>query len=164
MNPVSIREATLADIAAMVPLIQALAEQHVAYDAQRFVPPAPADIERVYADWWREGAAHGLVTMLVAEDAEGLCGFVVLEELAAEPTWWTDRHAYLHDIHVAPHVRGRRVGERLLEACVAWSRARGLPQLRGLVAGANANAQGFFKHHGWRAAAVEMVVDVDEPA
>ena len=161
MNPVSIREATLADVAAMVPLIQALAEQHVAYDAQRFVPPAPADIERVYADWWREGAAHGLVTMLVAEDAEGLCGFVVLEHLPDEPTWWTRAHAYLHDIHVAPRVRGRGLGERLVEACKEWTRARGLTQLRGLVARDNANAQGFFKHQGWRTAALEMVVDVE---
>ena len=161
-DPIRIRPARLDDIAAMAPLIDALAAQHVAFDAGRFAPPAPADTIRVYGDWLREGMADGgRVAMLVAEDTEGLCGFVVLEHLPDEPTWWTRAHAYLHDIHVAPRVRGRGLGERLVEACKEWTRARGLTQLRGLVARDNANAQGFFAHHGWRTAALEMVVDVE---
>lgn len=159
---IMIRAATLDDIVAMAPLIDALAAQHVAYDAARFAPPAPADTIRVYGDWLREGMADdGRVAMLVAEDIDGLCGFVVLEHLPDEPTWWTRAHAYLHDIHVAPRVRGCGLGERLVEACRDWARERGLTQLRGLVASQNAHAQAFFKHQGWRTAALEMVVDVE---
>lgn len=161
-DKITIRPATPVDIAAMVPMIEALAAQHIAFDARRFMPPAPNDIEHTYAEWLREGIADGgRVAMLVAEDAQGLCGFVVLEDLPAEPTWWTEAHAYLHDIHVAPRARGCGLGERLEEECKAWARARGLTQLRGLVADANTKAQGFFKHHGWRVAALEMVVEVD---
>lgn len=157
-----IRAATLDDIPAMAPLIDALAAQHVAYDAARFAPPAPADTVRVYADWLCQGMADGgRVTMLVAEDIHGLCGFVVLEHLPDDPPWWTRAHAYLHDIHVAPRARGCGLGERLIEACKQWTRERGLTQLRGLVASANTNAQAFFHHHGWRTAALEMVVDVE---
>ena len=58
-DDIVIRPATLDDIAAMAPLVDALAAQHVAYDVRRYAPPAPADTVRVYGEWLRKGHADG---------------------------------------------------------------------------------------------------------
>jgi GNAT superfamily N-acetyltransferase len=77
--------------------------------------------------WQRLIAGDGVFGLLaVAEDGTAV-GFV---HFIYHPTTWSSGEScYLEDLFVAPAVRGRRVGRRLIEAVLGAAKARGAPVL-----------------------------------
>jgi ribosomal protein S18 acetylase RimI-like enzyme len=95
--------------------------------------------------WTRRYAPPDLaLRVLLAEDAEGLAGFVSLF-LAADPQWGT----HVDNLHVHPGLKGQGLGRRLLAAAAGLSLAEA-PGL-GLdlfVYSANTAARGFYAKVG----------------
>jgi len=92
------------------------------------------------------GAAAGNIDALfVAEDGGrwlGLAGGVVDEETPPG-------EVELASMWVDPAVRGRGLGQQLIEAVVAWARAGGAGQLRLWVTVGNAPAIALYERHGF---------------
>ncbi len=78
----------------------------------------------------RSGAIAGLVEWEIGVDADPGIGEI-------------------HAIHVAPVERGRGVGRRLLDACVAALRAQGLCRAILWVVEDNSPARAFYERQGW---------------
>jgi ribosomal protein S18 acetylase RimI-like enzyme len=102
----------------------------------------PADRLRVWSD--RFAAPDPAMRVLLAEDADGLAGFVCLL-LAADPHWGS----HVDNLHVRPALKGQGLGRRLLAAAAqsALTEAPGL----GLdlhVYAANTEARGFYRRLG----------------
>lgn len=63
-------------------------------------------------------------------------------------TWRGQSGIYVQDLYVDEAFRGKRIGERLLQAAAARGRARGARYLRLSVERANVSAQAFYERIG----------------
>jgi GNAT superfamily N-acetyltransferase len=82
-----------------------------------------AEEQALSDDAWQERArlnAGDDVPCFVAEEAGGLVGMAVGKEDDAHP-----RRAWLLGMYVRREVRGRGVGEALVQAVLAWTKAKG---------------------------------------
>lgn len=114
-----------------------------------FYEVAPADKDllalsrALLADPRREGV------QLIARGSGGeAVGFATLY-------WsWSTSHAarlgVMNDLYVAPAARGRRVGERLIEACVTRCAERGAFEMEWQTAPSNTTAQALYDRVGGR--------------
>lgn len=109
-----------------------------------FLHPLPR--QRAVA-FWRSvarGVAAGERALLVAEDAEGVCGTVHLVLNHSE----NQRHrAYLSKMLVHSRVRRQGLGAALLQAAEATARECGKTLLT--LDTANVEAQRLYQRHGW---------------
>ncbi len=116
-------------------------------------PPRPGDlaaVERIenesFSDPWssaflgEELANDVLRLCLVAEDADGICGYIM--------AWRVADQLHVLNIATAPALRRRGVGSLLLkEACLrAW--AEGLAEITLEVRRGNSAARRFYRHKG----------------
>ncbi len=94
-----------------------------------------------------EPTCHG--EQLIARDEAGTAvGFATLFW-----TWSTsraERIATLNDLFVAPAARGRRLGERLIEACLARCATHGAAAMEWQTAPDNLTAQALYERVGGR--------------
>lgn len=158
-----VRNATPADLPAILAMLRVLSDAHVGYDAARFVPPR--DMGAVYGPWLARATPGGDVLALVLSAADvgpggPLTGYLVAEHFEAQPEYWSGPCVYVHDIYVEPEARATGAAAALLAGARAWAKARGMNQLRALVATANARSLAFFARQGFRQCAVEVNLDL----
>jgi ribosomal protein S18 acetylase RimI-like enzyme len=111
---VSVSIATAADIDALVPLYRGfMLHEH----AQ---PPDAPELSRRISRLLASDADE----ILIARDA-GNAAIGYLQQRYFLSVWRPDIDAYIEDVFVDEHARGRRVGERLVEAALASARKRG---------------------------------------
>jgi len=136
--PVSIRQATTADVDLVAPL----------FDAYRQFYLQPADLPRAHR-FLSERLSQRQSTVLVAETGNGdLVGFVQLY-----PCFSSIRTApvlLLSDLFVVPDARGRGVGRQLMVAAARAARATGAVGLELATARTNAPAQRLYESLGWK--------------
>lgn len=109
-SEIQIREATVEDAAEIARLLHDFNNE---YEEQ--TPPVP-ELTRHAERMLREGE----MTVLVAGD-----GPDALALLRFRPSVWTERQeAYLQELYVAPALRGRGIGEALMQAVLATCRER----------------------------------------
>ena len=109
-SEIQIREATVEDAAEIARLLHDFNNE---YEEQ--TPPVP-ELTRRAERMLREGE----MTVLVAGD-----GPDALALLRFRPSVWTERQeAYLQELYVAPALRGRGIGEALMQAVLATCRER----------------------------------------
>lgn len=94
------------------------------------------------ASWWGELAGRPRREYLVAEDGDGIAGYVGLDHAGDTSDVMT--------IATLPRVRGRGLGRRLLEELVARSRAAGAERLLLEVRADNTAARGLYDSAGFR--------------
>jgi ribosomal protein S18 acetylase RimI-like enzyme len=136
--PVSIRQATAADVERVAPL----------FDAYRQFYLQPADLPRARR-FLTERLSQRQSTVLVAESGSGeVVGFVQLY-----PCFSSIRTApvlLLSDLFVAPDARGGGVGRQLMVAAARAARATGAVGLELATARTNAPAQRLYESLGWK--------------
>lgn len=114
---------------------------------------AAAHMRAHYAELGRRGLAAfpepwGAEAWVAVDDAGELVGYLLLataarDDLTGEP------QAYVLDVMVASHARGRRVASRLLEQAEAQARARGLRYIGLTVATDNTPALSLYRKLGY---------------
>jgi ribosomal protein S18 acetylase RimI-like enzyme len=154
-DAVLIRRAEPSDVSALGRLGAALVRAHHAFDAHRFLTPAPG-LEEGYAHFLQTQLAEGDVAIFVAERAGAIVGYVYA---AVEPRSWKelrDVAGFIHDVVVDPGARRSGVGRRLIETAAAWFVTRGVPRVMLWTAEQNQEAQRLFEHLGFRRTMIEM--------
>ena len=136
--PVSIRQATTADVERVAPL----------FDAYRQFYLQPADLPRAHR-FLTERLSQRQSTVLVAETGSSeLVGFVQLypcfSSIRAAPV------LILSDLFVAPDARGGGVGRQLMVAAARAARVTGAAGLELATARTNAPAQRLYESLGWK--------------
>lgn len=116
----------------------------------------PADYDRiapVVDDWWgrpilgvlpRLFLDHFHRTSLVADDAEGLAGFLVGFLSPSEP-----EQAYIHFVGVAPRHRGAGLGRSLYERFFALAREAGRTRVGAVTGPVNTASVAFHRAMGF---------------
>lgn len=93
--------------------------------------------------------------VLIAETGGVLAGLCL--SFPSFSTWMGTPGIYIQDLYVADAFRGRRVGERLLQAVARFGLARGARYLRLSVDVQNVRAQVFYDRLGIRQARDEQI-------
>jgi ribosomal protein S18 acetylase RimI-like enzyme len=152
---VVIRPAEAGDWMALGRLGAALVRSHFTFDQQRFMTPGPG-LEEGYARFLESQRQREDVLVLVAADGDRVVGYLYA---AVEPASWEELReeaGFIHDVAVEPSARRSGVATSLIDAAVAWFRARGTARVVLWTAHANEKAQALFEHLGFRRTMIEM--------
>ena len=135
---ITVRQATIGDLAALVPLFDAY--------RQFYEQPSDPDLARRFLF---DRFEHGESVIFIARDEDGRAvGFTQLY-----PSFSSTRAArlfILNDLFVTPDGRGRGVGGLLLAAAADYGRATGAVELALSTARTNLTAQALYKAKGWK--------------
>ena len=153
---------TAADLPQVGMLAGKLVRMHHAFDPQRFL--RPVDPERGYARWFATQLDAPDVILLVAEDDQGVAGYVYARMEPRSYNELLDACAKLHDIYVDERARGRGVGEALCRETFARAAEKGAPRVVLLTAAQNEQAQRLFKRVGFRTTMLEMTCELSGDA
>jgi GNAT superfamily N-acetyltransferase len=154
-----IRRAEARDLPALGRLGAALMRTHYAFDAKRFLPPGE-DPEGGYAWFLGSQLDQPDVVVLVAERSGEIVGYAYA---GIEPMSWKelrDEAGFVHDLVVAHAARGAGIGQRLLDAAIAWLRGRGMPRVVLWTAAPNEPARRLFERRGFRQTMIEMTLEL----
>ncbi|WP_433538138.1 N-acetyltransferase family protein [Micromonospora sp. CA-249363] len=153
----TVRPASLADVASLVELRLANAEAHVALDAATYrVPPRDAVVRHFAATVADEAGRDGV---LVAESNDGqVVGMVEVLRHSDPPDHQILRPEPSAQIHtvVLPDVRGLGVGSALLAAAERWAGDRGITYLSAGIYHRNVGAVRFYSRHGYTDAGLSL--------
>jgi GNAT superfamily N-acetyltransferase len=138
-SDVTVRWATPSDGAALLKLVEALA------DYEKLDPPAPAAQDRLLRDTFGEAPR---IEILLGELNGTSAGYAIILEtyssFLALPT------LLLEDLFVLPEYRKRRVGYELFKRCVQEAQARGCGRMEWMTLDWNHPAHRFWKRLGAR--------------
>ncbi len=151
-----------ADLPQVGVLAGKLVRLHYAFDPKRFM--LPPDPEGGYARYFSTQLDNEDVILLVAEDDEGVCGYVYARHEPRSYNELLEACVKLHDIYVEERARRRGVGETLLRETFRRAEARGAPRIVLLTATQNVVAQRLFKRLGFRTTMLEMTRELGEEA
>jgi len=136
-----------------------LVRMHYDWDRLRFL--MPVDPEKGYQRWLGTQLDNEDTILLVADDRQGIVGYVYAKMEARSYDELRDACAALHDIIVADRARGQGIGEALLKEMFARAKAKGAPRVVLLTASQNEGAQRLFKRCGFRTTMFEMTAELD---
>jgi ribosomal protein S18 acetylase RimI-like enzyme len=143
----TIRELTEDDVPA---LRVRIAEHQDFHRALEPAWPGGADIGADYLAYLQTECVEYGGRIFVAIDGRTIAGFVcIVTERRGAPDD-PARHAYVHDLYVAPHYRRRRIATRLMETAVAFAVSRGVAEVRLGVLDRNADARALYGALGFR--------------
>ncbi|MCT0207456.1 GNAT family N-acetyltransferase [Synechococcus sp. CS-1332] len=137
MQPVPVRQASLADLEALVPL----------FDGYRQFYGQPSELDRVRAFLHQRLTQADSVLFIAEADGQAL-GFTQLypsfSSVSMAPIF------ILNDLFVAPEARRSGAARRLLEAAVGQAREAGAIRLTLSTAHTNTAAQSLYASAGWK--------------
>jgi ribosomal protein S18 acetylase RimI-like enzyme len=154
-----VRKMTSADVDAVGILAGRLVRMHHTYDPQRFLKPI--DPERGYARWFGTQVEVDDAILLVAEDDDGIAGYVYARMEPRSYNELIDAHAKLHDIFVDDRARKQGTGEALLRETFRISKEKGAPRVVLITATQNEEAHRLFKRMGFRTTMLEMTCELE---
>jgi ribosomal protein S18 acetylase RimI-like enzyme len=135
---VQIRQATIHDLDALVPL----------FDGYRQFYGQPSDPGKARAFLAERFGHHESLILLARDEASGGAGFTQLYPLFSSVR--AVRTYLLNDLFVAPAARRHGVAKALVEAAAAHAKALGAASLSLSTALDNAPAQALYESLGWR--------------
>ena len=101
----------------------------------------------------REASRDPGQAVLVAEDGQGVCGFVWL---IVEIEYSGRRRGEISAIHVASRVRGKGVGRELMEEAQALAKSYGCEVMHLMVTTTNGAAVGLYEGMGYKVTRYQM--------
>jgi ribosomal protein S18 acetylase RimI-like enzyme len=161
----TIRPATPDDVPSVLPMVQALADLHEAWDPARF--PYVPEIGKRYDRWLRQRAGDERSVFLVAErEADAtqptakVVGFVICTIEETIPVYRVKETGFVHDLWVEPAYRNEGVARQMTMHLIERFTELGVTQIRLETAVANDAARKLFASCGFRESAVEMMVEL----
>lgn len=97
---------------------------------------------------------HGLLML----DDGAPCGFVWL--VVCQNNWTSERFGYVNNIYIAPHRRGQKLGEELLQYSNLWFKNRRVKRVRLTVTATNAAACALYENQGFSITRWEMEKEI----
>ena len=123
----TVREATMADLAVVVELRLALLREHSENPIyRRLRPDAPARASRLFAAQLRNTNE----VIFLAESDGAAVGILRCVASAGLPLLFPSRHGYISSVYVIPNARRHGVLRALFSAAIGWCRTRGLREAR----------------------------------
>ena len=159
--PIIVRPATAADLPRIGRLGALLVEAHYNLDAKRFLatkPRTPLD----YASFLGTQLEKPDVALLVADENGDVIGYAYAAVEGYDYMSLRGPAGVVHDILVEPESRGRGIGRLLLDAALAFLKARGAPRVVLTTAEGNDAARRLFAHAGFRRTMIEMTRELDD--
>jgi len=160
MQDITIRPATTSDEAALGRYGGALMRQHHELDPRRFILTERP--EAGYGRFLMSRLDDPDSVVLVAERAGAIVGYVYA---GLEPLNWRELRApcgFVHDVYVEAGARRQAIGDRLVQAAIAWVATKGMPRVVLWSAARNDAAQRLFDRLGFRRTMVEMTLDLED--
>lgn len=154
-----IRDATNADIPAILPMVRAICAMHEALDPPRYA--MLPNVVSMYESWLPQRIADRNSVVLVGESDSVVVGFLVASVEANIPIYRLDRFGFIHDVWVDPVARGRGIAKAIARRAVEKFRAIGIKQVRLETAADNPGARALFTSCGFRVANVDMLLDLE---
>ena len=161
MTDFVVRSMTREDLPAVGILAGKLVRMHYDFDPLRFMKPV--NPEAGYQRWFGTQLEREDTMLLVASDDEGVCGYVYAVNEERNYNDLLDACTKLHDILVAERVRGKGVGEALIQETFKRAAEKGSPRVVLLTASQNESAQRLFKRCGFRTTMLEMTAELSPP-
>ena len=127
MRGVSVREAKLGDLDAVVDLRLSLLREYGDHPLYGRLHP---DARRRAFELYRTQLASPHETIFVAEAGGEIIGVLRCVETPSSPLLLPDRYCYVSSAYVKPHTRRRGVLSALLTAAERWCDARGITEMR----------------------------------
>ena len=127
LGPVTVRLALASDVETLVRLRVALIREH---EGSAIYGRPRQDIEARAHTLFTEQLAEGDQACFVAERDGSIIGCLRVRESRGSPLLLPARHGYLSSAYVTPESRREGVLHILVEHALAWSRARGLVEVR----------------------------------
>ena len=156
-----IRRAMTSDLPRLGRLGALLVETHHDLDPRRFLAAndrTPAN----YASFLKTKLEDPDAAILVADDHAEVIGYAYAAVQGYDYLSLRGPAGVLHDLIVDPGHRGRGVGRLLLNAVLAYLKARGAPRVVLSSAEGNQAAQRLFASMGFRRTMVEMTRELEE--
>jgi ribosomal protein S18 acetylase RimI-like enzyme len=123
----TVRQATMADLAIVVELRLALLREHSQNPIyRRLRPDAPARASRLFAAQLRSPNE----VIFLADHEHSTVGILRCVASAGLPLLFPARHGYISSVYVVPSARRHGVLRSLFTAAIAWCRERGLREAR----------------------------------
>ncbi|MDQ2768837.1 MAG: GNAT family N-acetyltransferase [Gemmatimonadota bacterium] len=123
----TVRAATMADLATVVELRLALLREHSANPIyRRLRPDAPARASRLFAAQLRCPSE----VIFLAENDGVPVGVLRVVASAGLPLLFPAKHGYISSVYVVPNARRHGVLRALFTAAIGWCRERGLREAR----------------------------------
>lgn len=160
-----VRRMTATDLPAVGVMAGKLVRAHYEFDRRRFMDPT--DIESGYAAWLASQLGAENAILLVAEDDQGIAGYVYASLAPRNYDLLLDACANLHDIYVDERARNGGVAEVLVREALREASALGAPRAVLVTAVQNRGAQRLFERIGFRPTMLEMTCELsagDEPS
>ena len=150
-----LRAATTGDATRLGELGALLVELHHGFDAERFLAPTP-DTARGYGGFLVSQIGRDGVLVLVAEDADGVWGYVYGALEGADWMALRGPAGVVYDLVVDPARRRQGLGRRLLDEVLSRLETLGAPRFVLSTAEQNDEAQRLFLGAGFRRTMIEM--------
>jgi ribosomal protein S18 acetylase RimI-like enzyme len=154
---VRIRRAEPRDIPELGRLGAILVRTHHEFDPRRFMGP---ERERDYPAFMTEQLAADDAAVLVAEDAEGILGYVFAAIEPSSLKELREEAGYIHDVVVDERARSRGVASRLVALAMDWLERRQVPRVLLWTAPQNETAQRLFARLGFRRTMIEFTKEL----
>ena len=123
----TVRAATMADLAVVVELRLALLREHAQNPIyRRLRPDAPARASRLFASQLRCSSE----VLFLAESDGVAVGVLRCVASAGLPLLFPARHGYISSVYVVPSARRHGVLRALFTSAIGWCRERGLREAR----------------------------------
>lgn len=156
-----IRRATPDDVPTLGELGALLVRTHHGFDPKRFIDATP-HTEAGYASYLGEQLAEPNAVVFVAVHGDRVIGYAYAGLEGRDYMALRGPAGALYDIVVDPTHRRGGVGRKLLDATLAFLRARGAPRVVLSTAERNEGAQHLFASAGFRRTMIEMTRELDD--
>jgi len=153
-----VRDATVADVPAILPMVRAICSMHEKLDPARYA--MLPNVVSMYQSWLPQRIADPNSVVLVGELDSKVVAFLVASVEANIPIYRLDRFGFIHDVWTEPAARSQGIAKSLALCAVERFRAIGIKQVRLETATDNPGARALFTSCGFRVANIDMLLDL----
>ncbi len=163
----TIRDATVADVPAILPMVGRIAAFMQAADADKYT--VRDDVQAMYGSWLKRLIETGRSVVLVADaagrdDPPRLVGMIIGTIDKEIPIYRLAEFGFINDLWVDDTYRNEGVGRQLVAEAIERFTKLGVSQIRLDVLTSNAPARTLFATCGFRESVIEMILPLSPVA